>query len=359
MFKLTRANLKGLFTCVLTTLAIFALAGDVFAHDTKIARGDISVKNKQVLFDLQLSAQDLGEALHIGQKGNRPDAAVLVASHADIVGRYLDAKIKISMADMACTLAPPTLTVSNDKRELKASLRYDCRAGPGPVLINYRLYDDIDPKHRAMGTATSAGQSQEFFFDRTVTSLDLEHRSRLSVFWNIFKLGVEHILIGYDHLLFLFALIMVKARLLAIVKIITAFTIAHSITLAAAWFGAITPSPRLVEVFIALSIAYVSLENIFGTGKVPRWQTSGAFGLIHGLGFFSVLKDLGLEGAGILTTLVAFNLGVEAGQLAVVALLILPLIWWWKTTTYPMVMNILSAMTLLIALWWTGQRIWM
>ena len=142
-------------------------------------------------------------------------------------------------------------------------------------------------------------------------------------------LGIEHIWTGYDHLLFLFALLLVSASLRSIVTIISCFTLAHSLTLAAATFSLIDLSPRWVEPLIAASIVYVGLENLVRGASEPswRWLLTFGFGLIHGLGFATVLKDLGVGASnGAAIPLICFNLGVELGQIAL-ALVVLPLLW--------------------------------
>jgi len=142
-------------------------------------------------------------------------------------------------------------------------------------------------------------------------------------------LGVEHILTGYDHLLFLFALLIVARSFMASLKVITCFTAAHSITLALATFDFVQLPSRIVEPLIAASIVYVSIENLARRGESRgRLALTFAFGLVHGLGFATVLRELGLgsSGSGIALPLLSFNLGVELGQILVAALM-LPLIW--------------------------------
>ena len=144
-------------------------------------------------------------------------------------------------------------------------------------------------------------------------------------FVRFFTLGMRHILTGCDHLLFLLALLLGCRRLRPMLWIITAFTLAHSITLALAVFDMISIPSRWVESFIALSIVYVGLENFSKTLSVNRRiGLTFAFGLVHGLGFAGVLKEIGLgaNGQSVVAPLLAFNLGVETGQLAVVAVLL-------------------------------------
>ena len=149
-------------------------------------------------------------------------------------------------------------------------------------------------------------------------------------FWGFLQFGVEHIWTGYDHLLFLFALLVVCRSFRSIVAIITCFTLAHSITLALATLEVVNLPSRFVEPAIAASIVFVGLENLVRRGAEPkgRWALTFAFGLIHGFGFASVLKDLGVGqgGQGLAMPLFTFNAGVEVGQV-VVAAIVLPIVW--------------------------------
>lgn len=152
----------------------------------------------------------------------------------------------------------------------------------------------------------------------------------LTAFADFFKLGIEHILTGYDHLLFLFALLAVTHNFWPALKIITFFTIAHSITLALAGLNLVELPSSFVEPFIAATIIYVSAENLI-RGDHPKgreWLTFG-FGLVHGFGFASVLREMDISAGdtGILLPLLSFNLGIETGQIAVAAI-VLPIIWW-------------------------------
>jgi hydrogenase/urease accessory protein HupE len=149
-------------------------------------------------------------------------------------------------------------------------------------------------------------------------------------FWGFLKLGIEHIWTGYDHLLFLFGLLVVCRTFKSIVAIISCFTLAHSITLALATMEIVNLPSRLVEPAIAASIVFVGAENLVRRGSEPRgrWALTFFFGLIHGFGFASVLRELGVGqgGRGLAMPLFTFNLGVEIGQVAVAAV-VLPIVW--------------------------------
>lgn len=149
-------------------------------------------------------------------------------------------------------------------------------------------------------------------------------------FWGFFKLGLRHIWSGYDHLLFLFGLLIVCRSFRSIVAIVSSFTIAHSLTLALATLDLVNVSPAVVEPAIAASIVFVAIENLWRRGEHSRSRllVTFAFGLVHGFGFASVLRDLGVgvDGRSYAMPLFSFNLGLEVGQI-VVAGIVLPVVW--------------------------------
>lgn len=149
-----------------------------------------------------------------------------------------------------------------------------------------------------------------------------------AAFTRFLMLGIEHIATGYDHLVFLLGLLVVGGTFRSVVKIVTSFTVAHSITLALATLDVIRFPASVIEPIIAASIIYVGIENLVRRDLDRRWRLAFAFGLIHGCGFASVLRELGIgaNGSGILMPLLSFNLGVELGQITLAAI-VLPVIW--------------------------------
>jgi hydrogenase/urease accessory protein HupE len=144
----------------------------------------------------------------------------------------------------------------------------------------------------------------------------MEGRSVLGAY---VSLGIEHILTGYDHIAFLVALVVGSRRLRSILAVVTAFTLAHSITLALASFGYVRLSPSIVEPAIAASIAFVAVRNLLVAGARPLWPEAFAFGLIHGLGFAGSIADTLASEAQKVVALLGFNAGVEIGQMTLVA----------------------------------------
>ncbi len=136
------------------------------------------------------------------------------------------------------------------------------------------------------------------------------------------RLGVEHILTGYDHIAFLLALIVVAPSLREVLPIVTAFTAAHSITLLLAAMRIVRLDARIVEPAIALSICWVAAENLFRKKAAHRWVVTFCFGLVHGFGFASVLQELIVGRTGLVVSVVSFNLGVELGQLVIFAVML-------------------------------------
>jgi len=171
-------------------------------------------------------------------------------------------------------------------------------------------------------------------------------------------LGIGHILTGYDHILFLLSLLMLGGSMRSIVKIVTAFTVAHSVTLSLAVLDVVTLPSRWVESAIALSIFYVAAENVWrGTASLRnRWLVTFGFGLVHGMGFASALREMRLPQANVAASLVGFNVGVEIGQLAVVILACLALDVLRNRTWAPSFRQGVSLATALVGAVWFVER---
>jgi hypothetical protein len=198
-------------------------------------------------------------------------------------------------------------------------------------------------------------------FDRSMAWLDVDTTddpatSGRGRFGRMVWLGLEHILGGADHLLFVLALLIRATRLSVMVRVVTAFTVGHSLTLGLAGAGILALPPRLVEIAIATTIAWVAVENALARGGHHRWLLAGGFGLIHGLGFYGALAERGLGEAGLVGALLGFNLGVEMGQLTVVALAWGPLVWWARRSWYEVSARIGSVVVLVVALGWVVER---
>lgn len=182
---------------------------------------------------------------------------------------------------------------------------------------------------------------------------------RLEVMRNYFALGYTHILPkGLDHILFVLGLFLLSVRPRAILIQVTAFTVAHSITLALTMYGVVSAPARIVEPLIALSIAYVAIENLV-TNQLKPWRLGlvFGFGLLHGMGFAGVLSDLGLPRGEFLTALLSFNLGVEAGQLTVIAIAALGVAWYRHRVWYHQRVVVPASIAIaVVGVYWTVTR---
>jgi hypothetical protein len=189
------------------------------------------------------------------------------------------------------------------------------------------VLETLAPGHRHLGRVLTETTSTPFVVHRgePAFTATLAKAGAGTTFGAMFALGVEHILTGFDHLVFLLGLVLVGGTWRALLGVVSAFTLAHSITLGLAATGVYAPDPRWIEPAIALSIAYVGVENFFVRDVAGRWRITFAFGLLHGFGFGGALAGVGLLPGNALSSLLAFNLGVEAGQVAVMAV-VLPLL---------------------------------
>jgi len=332
------------------------------AHKTSLTTAEVSVSGKEVTFRLKVSAHDLAVALGIETDLVTPVSMAAFEARKKVLFRYIQDRLAIHAQNAPCSSQPPVVDYSQLPDDLLLVVDFNCSEPVEQLTVNYRLFFDIDSSHRSLGRLILPGSEEQFLFDRSFTRLELEiakplAQSLASRFGRIFLLGVEHILIGYDHILFLLALLIVSAHFWQMVKVATAFTVAHSITLALAWYGIVDFPGRIVEIAIAISIAYVAIENIVSQRFGHRWLLAGGFGLVHGLGFYSALRDMGLGQADMATTLLAFNLGVETGQIAVIALVYTPLAWWKNQQWYRSSTRACSMLILLVASWWVIERI--
>lgn len=219
--------------------------------------------------------------------------------------------------------------------------RADCTLAPQELAVRYSLLFDVDPTHRGLLEVSAAGYEQAEVLSResAVVGLNLASPGRWQQFRDFLGEGIWHIWKGYDHILFLLTLLFpavvlrgrrgwearesLRDAVLDVLKVVTAFTLAHSLTLSLAVLGVLHLPARWVESAIAVTVLLGALNNLRPVIVDRRWVVAFAFGLVHGFGFASVLADLGLRGTNLALALVGFNCGVEVGQMAIV-LAILP-----------------------------------
>ena len=349
---------------MLALCALLAVAGapGALAHQTNLTSARVTVEGPKVRYRLTVSAHDLALAVGIPTDLTTPLPMRDFALRRAEIAAYLQNGLLIDSQAGACAPEEPEFDFVDFPLNLDLVLTFDCAEAVEELKIAYFLFFELDESHRAVGKVIREPENLAFVFDSGATEVAFDLSETPSAgawlvsFLRIFILGVEHILIGIDHVLFLLALLIVNARLLAVVKVVTAFTLAHSVTLALAWYGLLDLPTRLVESAIAVSIGFVAVSNLVGRDFSHRWVLAGAFGLVHGLGFYGVLSDLGLAGADAVTTLLAFNLGVEAGQLAIVALAYPLLLLWVRQSWYRRSAQAASLAILGIAGWWVLER---
>ena len=229
---------------------------------------------------------------------------------------------------------------------------------PASVALSFNIFDQLGPAHMVLGTFEYTGQPVEVTFTQTEPDYIYETGyvpSLAARLWVFLQLGLKHIFLGYDHLCFLLALIVVS-RFKELIKIVTAFTIAHTLTLILTATQIVTLPTRLVEAGIALTIVYVALENLWIKSTNQRWRLAFFFGLVHGFGFANLLRQLGLPPSGMIRSLLSFNVGVELAQLGIV-LALLPFSVWLAEWKYGVrVKNTVSVAIFLLGLTWFSVR---
>ena len=257
---------------------------------------------------------------------------------------------------------------------LPASALSDFAASPSIVRLTGAVPEGAATVRFAYGLAMGAyalnlriGESpqQTFWIDgpqlsETMSLVPPPPPTRTAVAWQYLRFGYTHILPnGLDHILFVVGLFLLSLRWRPLLLQISAFTVAHSITLGLTMFGIVSLPARLVEPMIAVSIVYVAVENLLTTELKP-WRVAlvFSFGLLHGMGFAGVLRDAGLPRGQFLTALLAFNGGVEAGQLTVVALAFAAVAYWRRNRPVyrRLIVRPVSAAITIVALFWTLQR---
>ena len=286
-----------------------AFPSPALAHDPGLSALDVSVGQDCVAVVLSLAASDGRLASAAETEGI--DTFALRSIAVSIDGVPLSGSVSSRVADAAGynvtlafeRIAGSRLTVASAvPARLSRGHRQLVTIATGGRTISQRMLDSRANSVDAVltGSAGNAGIAREFV-----------------------ALGIRHILAGYDHLLFLAALLLGVRRLSSVVKTVTAFTVAHSLTLSLAVVGIVQAPARVVEPLVAASIVFVGVENLVRGQMESRWKLTFAFGLVHGFGFAGALQDLGVGagGAGIAAPLAAFNAGVEVGQIGVAILL--------------------------------------
>ncbi|MDG4552997.1 MAG: HupE/UreJ family protein [Candidatus Competibacter sp.] len=326
-------------TLLFTLLALLpGLIPNAFAH--KPSDSYLSLTPRPDGWDARwdIALRDLEYALGLDDNGDGAITWGELRARESAVTAYALEHLSLRVGAARCDPQPGPMWVADHSDGAYAVLDFAliCPAGSAPTL-DYRLFFALDPSHRGLlrVDAPSGVTTVVLSPDRPRHVLNAASAGGWRQFASYWKEGVWHIWIGFDHILFLLALLLpsvlwwenggwrpaaaLRPVMLDTAAIVTAFTLAHSLTLTLAVLGVVNLPSRLVESTIAFTVVLAALNNLFPVVKTRRWALAFALGLVHGFGFASVLRDLGLPADALALALAGFNLGVETGQLAIVA----------------------------------------
>ena len=364
-------SLRWVLVALFTTLSWPALAHK--ASDSYLV---LQVEGQQVTGQWDIALRDIDFAIGLDANGNAEITwGEVQARHADIAAWALGRLSLQRGGACSLTVAQHLVDEHTDGGYAVMRLAGTCPAASGDLTVNYRLLFDVDALHRGLLNLNLDGIPQTAVLSPDSGELKVKagETSRVAQFFQYVIEGIWHIWIGFDHILFLLSLLLpavlvFEARrfkgaatfglaLKEVLWVVTAFTVAHSITLTLAALQILELPSRLVESAIAASVVLAAANNLFPVVERRRWLVAFTFGLIHGFGFASVLTELGLPQATLVLSLLGFNLGVEAGQLAIVVVF-LPLAFWLRNTPFYRkgVFKGGSWLTLLVALVWFAER---
>ncbi len=361
---------------ILAAAALLSVAA--YAHKPSDSYLTLTVNENQIEGQWDIALRDLDFAIGLDQDGNGALSwGEIRARHRDIAA-YALGRLILANAGSNCPITPGQQLIDNHSDGAYSVLRFsaNCSAPIEKLDVDYRLLFDIDPQHKGLLHLQSGAQASTAIFspDTAHQTLVLHEASTLAQFSDYVVTGIWHIWKGFDHILFLLSLLLpavliivgrqrlpsnsFKASFIDVLKIVTAFTLAHSITLTLATFQLITLPSRWVESAIAASVILAALNNLFPLFQSKRWMMAFAFGLLHGFGFANVLTDLGLPQSALLLPLVGFNLGVEIGQIAIVSVF-LPLAYAIRKTSFyrSAIVTAGSSLIVLVATVWLVERV--
>ncbi|HVZ42740.1 MAG TPA: HupE/UreJ family protein [Ramlibacter sp.] len=363
---------------LLVWLALCALPA--FAHKPSDSYLTLRAEGRRVAIRWDIALRDLDYVLQLDRDGNGDLTWGEVRTRAGEIEKYAATHLAASSGGQACPIAeaaPLQLDRHSDGTYAVLSLAAACQSLQQSLHLKYSLLFDVDPTHRGLvqWIAPGAAGSQALVFaaDSAEQDLTLEGPSAWETLRQYVVEGIWHIWLGYDHILFLLSLLLpavlvhvqkrweaapsLRKSLWEVLKVVTAFTLAHSITLSLAVLGIVSLPSRFVESTIAASIIVAALNNLRGTIEKRRWVMAFVFGLIHGFGFASALADLGLPQGALALALVGFNLGVEVGQAAIVIVFVPIAFSLRRTRLYRRgVLTVGSVLISIVAAYWFAQR---
>lgn len=330
-------------------LAALALscAAPAHAHKASDSYLNLEVRGERIEGRWDIALRDLEMAVGLDGNGDGLLTWDEVRGQHPAIAAYALSRLKLSSGGAECPLQVTQQLVDShtDGSYTVLMLRGACPGAVEKLDLHYTLLSELDPQHRGLLALRhdASVTSRVLGPDNARQEFVLAEPQPWQQFTDYVKQGVWHIWIGFDHILFLLSLLLPAVMLyrdrewvgregfrnagMDVVKVVTAFTLAHSLTLSLAALGVLALPSRLVESAIAASVIVAALNNLRPLYQRGRVLFAFGFGLLHGFGFASVLADLGLPQGALLLSLVGFNVGVELGQLAIVAVF-LPLAWW-------------------------------
>ena len=352
-------------------------ASQVFAHKASDSYLVLNVKGQDVSGQWDIALRDIDFAIGLDANGDGDITwGEVRARHADIDAWALGRLTLQRGGDCSLQVTEHLVDSHTDGAYAVLRLSGTCPSSTQALAVNYRLLFDIDALHRGLLRLELDGVPHTAVLspDTGVLNVKAGETSRLTQFGQYLVEGIWHIWIGFDHILFLLALLLpavlvhesrrwtgvttFRIALTEVLWVVTAFTVAHSITLTLAALQIVELPSRWVESAIAASVVLAAANNLWPLVERRRWLVAFSFGLIHGFGFASVLTELGLPKDALVLSLLGFNLGVEIGQLAIVAVF-LPFAFLLRRSTFYRKGVFIggSFVTMLIALVWFAERV--
>ena len=311
-----------------TVVATAIIAAPAAAHPVPFTYLDLRVQATAIEGTLVAHIFDIGHDLGIDPIARLLDSAVASQQAAAISGRLLPRLVVTADGRVLTPQVSSQVDVLAERQSLLLHFRYPLAGPPGTVAVTATLFP-YDPLHQTflnvyedvgdqdVLTQAILNQGRDRFEYFTATP-----RGALAVWRRFVSSGVTHIVLGPDHLIFLLGLLLIGGSMRRFAVIVSAFTLAQGLTLSLAAFNVVSPPTRVIEPAIALSIVYVGADNLLiRGGRDVRFWIASAFGLIHGFAYAGVLRDLSLSARALRWSLVSFNVGVEIGQLLVVAVI--------------------------------------
>ena len=349
----------------LPLLILAWLVPPVHAHPVPFSYLDLRLNAEQAEGTLVVHIEDLAHDLNLEQPETLLEAGV-AGSKKDAIAELIMSRLAVFADGQPVGLELLRVEPLPDRQAILCELRFNTNAKPGSLRIQCALFP-YDPQHQTFLNVYEEGRlvHQEIFtIDHQIFAYRTGYREGwMSVVKEFIQAGIYHIFTGPDHILFIVGLLLMGGSLLRLLSIVTAFTIAHSITLSLAALNVVDPSPRLIEPAIALSIVYVGIDNLMvgKTGRDVRAWIAFFFGFVHGFGFAGVLREFGLPRAALGWSLFSFNFGVEIGQACIVVVVasLLGAIRNRNQILAVRISRVGSVCVILAGTWWFIQRVFL